>query len=110
MIARVKQLPTIKTKRGKLMSEYPLTKNTLTLQKREGNISEHAPKQKRNHQQLERKSKGKSYLSMLKNKNKHQELKKREGKLCLSMLKIRHQQFEIKKKKRGKVLSEHAHK
>ena len=47
MIARVKQLPTIETKRGKLMSEYSLTKSTLTTaKKREGNISEHAQKQK----------------------------------------------------------------
>ncbi len=66
MIARVKQLPTIKTKRGKLMSEYSLTKNTLTTAK---------------------KREGKSYLSMLKNKNRHQQLeRKREGKSFLSML------------------------
>ncbi len=47
MIARVKQLPTIETKRGKLMSEYSLTKHTLTTaKKREGNISEHAQNKK----------------------------------------------------------------
>ncbi len=50
------------------MSEYSLTKNTLTTaKKREGNISEHAPKQKR-HQHLERKREGKSFMSMLKHK------------------------------------------
>ncbi len=56
MIARVKQLPTIKTKRGKLMSEYPLTKKHTNTAKKERE----------------------TYLSMLQNKKGTSNLKEKE--------------------------------
>ncbi len=127
MIARVKQLPTIETKRGKLMSEYSLTKTHYQLQKRERKSYLSMLKNKIRHQQLERKREEKSFLSMLKIKQRgkviseharHQHIwKKERGKVRFehAQKQNRHQELKQKtpthnKKKGGKVMSEHAHK